>query len=112
MIKVNNIAKAFEGRPVITDVSFMVERGEGFTIIGPSGCGKSTILKILIGLLKPDHGTILIDGEDITGFSVEQMHAVRSKFGFVFQGAALFDSMTVYDNVAFGLREKGVRSNS
>lgn len=97
---------------MISDVSFLVERGEGFTIIGPSGCGKSTILKILIGLLRPDSGNILIDGEDITDFSVEQMHEVRSKFGFVFQGAALFDSMSVYDNVAFGLREKGFKNKS
>lgn len=97
---------------MISDVSFLVERGEGFTIIGPSGCGKSTILKILIGLLRPDSGNILIDGEDITDFSVEQMHEVRAKFGFVFQGAALFDSMSVYDNVAFGLREKGFKNKS
>jgi phospholipid/cholesterol/gamma-HCH transport system ATP-binding protein len=112
MIKVNNIAKAFEGHQVIEDVSFSVEKGEGFTIIGPSGCGKSTILKILIGLLKPDRGSILIDGEDITEFSTEQMHAVRAKFGFVFQSAALFDSMNVYDNIAFGLREKGIKSKA
>lgn len=108
MIKVNNIAKSFEGRTILEDISFTVDRAQGFTIIGPSGCGKSTILKLLIGLIQADRGSILIDGEDITEFKPEEMHLVRAKFGFVFQGAALFDSMDVFDNVAFGLREKNM----
>jgi len=85
-------------------VSFRIENGESVAIIGRSGCGKSVLLKQLIGLMQPDTGEVLIDGENIVPMNERQLLRVRRKFGMVFQGSALFDSMTVAENVAFGLR--------
>jgi phospholipid/cholesterol/gamma-HCH transport system ATP-binding protein len=96
--------KDFDGQPVLDGVSFRIENGESVAIIGRSGSGKSVLLKHLIGLLQPDSGAVLIDGEDIVRMNERQLLRVRRKFGMVFQGAALFDSMTVAENVAFGLR--------
>jgi phospholipid/cholesterol/gamma-HCH transport system ATP-binding protein len=93
------------GRPILEDVSFVAGRGETIAIVGESGTGKSTILKLILRLLVPDSGTVAIDGEDITQLSFEGALEVRKKMGMVFQGAALFDSMTVYENVAYPLRE-------
>jgi phospholipid/cholesterol/gamma-HCH transport system ATP-binding protein len=104
MIDVRNLKKSFEGHPILDDVSFRVENGESVVIIGRSGGGKSVLLKHIIGLLKPDSGEVLIDGENIELMNERQLLRVRRKFGMVFQGAALFDSMTVAENVAFGLR--------
>jgi len=104
MIEVRNLCRSFAGRPVLDDVSFRIENGESVAIIGRSGSGKSVLLKHLIGLLQPDRGAVLIDGENIVGMNERQLLRVRRKFGMVFQGAALFDSMTVAENVAFGLR--------
>ena len=105
MIKVSNVNKYFKNRHVLKDISLEVKKGETLVIIGGSGSGKSTLLKLLIGLLKPDSGKILIDGEDITDMTEEQLDEVRLKMGMVFQYSALFDSMSVGDNVSFGLRE-------
>jgi phospholipid/cholesterol/gamma-HCH transport system ATP-binding protein len=92
-------------RPILEDVSFTARRGETVAIVGESGTGKSTILKLILRLLVPDSGTVAIDGEDITSLTFEEALEVRKKMGMVFQGAALFDSMTVFENVAYPLRE-------
>src|ERR1700690_969977 len=104
MIEVRHLKKGFGEQPVLNDISFRIENSESVAIIGRSGCGKSVLLKHLIGLLKPDRGEVLIDGEDIVRMNERQLLRVRRKFGMVFQGSALFDSMTVAENVAFGLR--------
>ncbi len=104
MIEVRGLKKSFGDHVVLDGVNLRIETGESVAIIGRSGGGKSVLLKHLIGLLKPDAGAVLIDGEDIVPMSERQLLRVRLKFGMVFQGAALFDSMTVAENVAFGLR--------
>jgi phospholipid/cholesterol/gamma-HCH transport system ATP-binding protein len=104
MIEARNLQKSFGAQKVLDGVSFRIENGESVVIIGRSGGGKSVLLKHLIGLLKPDSGEVLIDGENIELMNERQLLRVRRKFGMVFQGAALFDSMTVAENVAFGLR--------
>jgi phospholipid/cholesterol/gamma-HCH transport system ATP-binding protein len=104
MIEVRSLHKQFNGHPVLEDVSFRIDNGESVAIIGRSGSGKSVLLKHLIGLLQPDAGTVVIDGESIVGMNERRLLGVRRKFGMVFQGAALFDSMTVAENVSFGLR--------
>jgi phospholipid/cholesterol/gamma-HCH transport system ATP-binding protein len=104
MIEARNLQKSFGGQKVLDGVSFRIENGESVVIIGRSGGGKSVLLKHLIGLLKPDSGEVLIDRENIELMNERQLLRVRRNFGMVFQGAALFDSMTVAENVAFGLR--------
>jgi phospholipid/cholesterol/gamma-HCH transport system ATP-binding protein len=104
MIEARNLHKQFNGHSVLDDVSFRTENGESVAIIGRSGSGKSVLLKHLIGLLQPDRGEVLIDGESLVAMDERRLLGVRRKFGMVFQGAALFDSMTVAENVAFGLR--------
>ncbi len=104
MIETRHLQKSFGGEPVLGDITFRIENGESVAIIGRSGCGKSVLLKHLIGLLKPDGGEVLIDSENIVPMNERQLLRVRRKFGMVFQGSALFDSMTVAENVAFGLR--------
>ena len=101
MIEARNLEKSFGAQKVLDGVSFRIENGETVAIIGRSGGGKSVLLKHLIGLLKPDSGEVLIDGENIELMNERQLLRVRRKFGMVFQGAALFDSMTVAENVAF-----------
>jgi phospholipid/cholesterol/gamma-HCH transport system ATP-binding protein len=104
MIEARHLQKSFDGQKVLDDVSLRIENGESVVIIGRSGGGKSVLLKHLIGLLKPDSGEVLIDGQNIEMMNERQLLRVRRNFGMVFQGAALFDSMTVAENVAFGLR--------
>jgi phospholipid/cholesterol/gamma-HCH transport system ATP-binding protein len=103
MIEARNLEKSFGAQKVLDGVSFRIENGETVAIIGRSGGGKSVLLKHLIGLVKPDSGEVFIDGENIEPMNERQLLRVRRKFGMVFQGAALFDSMTVAENVAFGL---------
>jgi len=105
MIRVVNLKKAFNGQEVLRGVNLEVPKGEITTIIGRSGGGKSVFLKHLVGLLKPDSGEIYVDGVDITKLKGSALDKVKRKFGMVFQGAALFDSLTVLDNLAFPLRE-------
>jgi phospholipid/cholesterol/gamma-HCH transport system ATP-binding protein len=93
---------------ILDRLSFKVMKGETKIILGGSGGGKSTIIKLVLGLLKPDEGRVLVDGEDITDYSEERMMHVRKKIGMVFQEGALFDSLSVYDNVAYRLHEQGV----
>jgi len=104
MIEVRNLQKSFGANKVLDGVGLRIENGESVVIIGRSGGGKSVLLKHLVGLLQPDSGEILIDGENIGPLNERQLLRVRRKFGMVFQGAALFDSMSVAENVAFGLR--------
>jgi len=106
MIEVSHLKKNFGSHVILDDVSFRVENGESIAIIGRSGGGKSVLLKHLIALLSPDSGQVLIDGEDLCGLNERQLLRVRRKFGMLFQGAALFDSMTVAENVAFALRRE------
>jgi phospholipid/cholesterol/gamma-HCH transport system ATP-binding protein len=106
MIEVRDLTKSFTGHDVLEGVSFRIEKGESVVIIGRSGGGKSVLLKHLIGLLQPDAGQVLIEGEDIVPMNERQLLRVRGNFGMLFQGAALFDSMTVAENVAFAFRRK------
>src|SRR5208337_4565692 len=106
MIRVENLWKSFGRQEVLRGVSFEVKQGEFMALIGGSGGGKSLLLKLLVSLLKPDKGQIWVSGRDVAVFSRPELESLRSRIGFVFQGGALFDSMTVYDNVAFPLREK------
>jgi phospholipid/cholesterol/gamma-HCH transport system ATP-binding protein len=107
-IEFRNVTMEFDNRKVLNDLSFKVMKGETKIILGGSGCGKSTTIKLVLGLLKPDSGQILVDGEDITHYSEVQMMRVRKKIGMIFQEGALFDSLSVYENVAFKLHEQGV----
>ena len=106
MIEVRNLTKRFGSHLILNEVSFRVETGESVVIIGRSGGGKSVLLKHLIGLLKPETGGVLIDGEDIVPMNERQLLVVRRKFGMLFQSAALFDSMTVAENIAFPFRRE------
>ena len=104
MIEVRDLQKNFGAQRVLDGVNFCIEKGESVVIIGRSGSGKSVLLKHIIGLLTPDAGHVLIEGEDIVGMNERELLRVRRKFGMLFQGAALFDSMTVAENVAFAFR--------
>jgi phospholipid/cholesterol/gamma-HCH transport system ATP-binding protein len=106
-IEFRDVVLAFDDRIVLNKLSFKVLKGETKIILGGSGGGKSTIIKLVLGLLKPDEGRILVDGEDITDYNEVQMMVVRKKIGMVFQEGALFDSLSVYDNVAYRLHEQG-----
>ena len=112
MITLRDVHKSFNGNHVLRGLTLTVAGGEMFALIGRSGLGKSVLLKHIVGLMKPDRGEILIDGMNINRLGGKQLEDVRKKFGFLFQEGALFDSMTVYDNVAFPLREKTKLSES
>ena len=117
MIRLEHIAKSFEGTAVLDDVSLDIREGETLAVIGRSGSGKSVLMKHAIGLLTPDEGRVFVDGADIHDVSYKELRYVRRKFGVLFQGGALFDSMSSFDNVAFPLRtfttqsEREVRQN-
>src|SRR5262252_11137631 len=106
-IEFRNVSKAFGSLKVLDDVSFYVDPGETLCILGRSGVGKSVSLNHIMGFLKPDSGRVIVAGEDITYFAEEQLEPVRKKVTMVFQNGALFDSLTVGENVAFPLRERG-----
>ena len=106
MIEVESLYKSFDGVQVLKGVSFKVGQGEVLALIGRSGYGKSVLLKHLAGLLKPDQGRVLLDGRAIGSLKGRTLLQLRARLGFLFQGGALFDSMTLFDNVAFPLREK------
>lgn len=107
-IEFRNVTFAYDDQPVLNDISFRVLRGELLVVLSASGGGKSTILKLALGLMKPDEGRILIDGEDITDHDEEALNRVRQRIGVGFQEGALFDSLSVYENVAFRCHENGV----
>lgn len=107
-IEFRDVHLSFEDKKILDGISFTVRRGETKVILGRSGGGKSTTIRLILGLLKPDSGRIFIDGEDITDYTEIEMMDVRRKIGMVFQEGALFDSLSVYDNVAYRLHEQGV----
>jgi phospholipid/cholesterol/gamma-HCH transport system ATP-binding protein len=107
IISFHDVAISFNGRAVLKDVNFFVHRGQTLCILGRSGVGKSVALRLLMGFLKPDSGLIRVEGQEITGMSENQMQEVRKRVTMVFQNGALFDSMSVRENVAFPLRERG-----
>lgn len=98
------LVKSFDELQVLRGVDLEINEGKTVAIIGESGCGKSVLLKIIIGLLKPDSGSVLLDGQDITKIEYKELVEIRKRFGMVFQGSALFDSLTVDENVGLGLR--------
>jgi len=103
-----DVWKSFDDMKVLQDVSFGVEEGETFAILGPSGVGKTVTLTLAVGLLKPDSGQIIVDGEDITKMSESELAHVRRNVQLVFQSGALFDSLSVWENVAFPLSDQGL----
>src|SRR5467141_3902143 len=110
MIAVHGLVKTIGAQEILRGVDLDVARGETLAIIGRSGGGKSVLLKHLVGLMRPDAGEIWIEGQNIIGMSERALGAIRQKIGILFQGAALFDSMTVAENIAFPLREAGERN--
>ena len=106
VIEFRDVHLSFDDKVILDGVSFSIRRGETKMILGRSGGGKSTTIRLILGLLKPDSGQVLIDGEDITDLTEEEMMHVRQKIGMVFQEGALFDSISVYENVAYRLREQ------
>jgi phospholipid/cholesterol/gamma-HCH transport system ATP-binding protein len=107
MIDVSDVHKSFGTQPVLRGVSLRIGRGEAVVIIGRSGGGKSILLKHLIGLIRPDSGAVRIDGQDLCPMNERQLLGVRRQFGMLFQMAALFDSLNVYENVSFVLKREG-----
>lgn len=107
-VEFRHVTLAYDDHVVLDDISFKLNQGELLIVLSSSGGGKSTILKLAIGLLKPDDGRILIDGEDITDYDEEPLNVVRQRIGMDFQEGALFDSLSVYDNVAFRCHENHV----
>ncbi|HYE58790.1 MAG TPA: ATP-binding cassette domain-containing protein [Rhodothermales bacterium] len=104
MIQIEHLSKSFEGRNVLRDVNLTINDGDTVALIGRSGSGKSVLMKHIVGLLRPDEGRVIVDGQDINAISYSELRRVRKQFGVLFQGGALFDSMSVFDNVAFPLR--------
>lgn len=105
LFAIRNLSKSYGPKPVLDDLSFEVEKGECFVILGRSGCGKSVTLRQLNGLEKPDSGAVFFDGTDIAELSEKDLVPIRQRVAMLFQGGALFDSMSVYENVAFPVRE-------
>ncbi|RPH95537.1 ABC transporter ATP-binding protein [candidate division KSB1 bacterium] len=104
MIEIRSLYKSFRDKQVLRGVDLTIENGESITIIGQSGCGKSVLLKHLVGLLQPESGAVIVDGRNITTAKRKELYDIRKRFGVLFQGAALFDSMTVEENVSLALR--------
>jgi phospholipid/cholesterol/gamma-HCH transport system ATP-binding protein len=110
MIEISNLHKSFGMKKVLSGVDLRIETGDTICIIGKSGCGKSVLLKHIVGLLDPDNGYVKVDGKVISDLDNKQLFELRRKIGFVFQGSALFDSLTVFENVTIGLYEHGIRN--
>ncbi len=107
IVEVDNVSVSFDGQPVLRDISLNIPPGQTLALLGESGCGKTVLMKSIIGLVQPTYGTVSFDGEDINQMNDRHLSHVRLRFGFVFQNAALFDSMTIGQNVAFPLRQHG-----
>ncbi len=107
MIEYNNVWKSYGDNRVLKGISLDIREGETFFVLGQTGAGKTVMVRLLVGLIRPDSGSVRIDGEDITGFSEQEFQRIRQKCGMVFQLPTLFDSMTVFENIAFGLRRLG-----
>lgn len=106
LIRFEKVNKAFGPKVIYAGLDLVVHKGETITVLGPSGSGKSVMLKMLIGLLEADGGRILFQGKDVVAMQDDELYAVRRKIAYLFQGAALFDSLNVFENVAYGLREQ------
>lgn len=111
-ILLDGVTKCFGDRAILDGVSLSIEPGESLAIIGQSGSGKSVTLKCILGLIRPDAGSILVDGESVVGLSGKDQERVRAKFGMLFQGSALFDSLPVWRNVTFGLTQGRLRDTA
>jgi phospholipid/cholesterol/gamma-HCH transport system ATP-binding protein len=105
MVEIINLHKSFGSKQVLRGVNLQIDEGQTLAIIGPSGCGKSVLLKHIVGLLIPDSGEVIIDSKNIAEYSTDELYEKRREFGFLFQGAALFDSMTVEENIALPITE-------
>ncbi len=105
MIEINNLHKSFGSNKVLNGINLNIEKGETLVIIGRSGCGKSVLIKHIVGLLSPDSGYVKVEGKIVDEISTNELYQLRRKFGFLFQGSALFDSMTVEENVSLSLTE-------
>ncbi|RKY92852.1 MAG: ABC transporter ATP-binding protein, partial [Ignavibacteriae bacterium] len=109
MVALNDVSFKLEGNQILENISMQVNEGGTEIILGPSGAGKSSILKVILRLWKPQNGQVIINGEDITNYSERQLLRIRRKMGIVFQGNALFDSLTVAENAAYFLKEQGIK---
>ncbi len=107
MIEISNLHKRFGSNNVLNGINLRIEKGETIAIIGKSGCGKSVLIKHIVGLLYPDSGYVNVEGQIISELKIKELYELRKKFGYLFQGAALFDSMTVEENVSLPLVESG-----
>ncbi len=112
MIEIRDLQKSFADKKVLQGVDLDIENGQTTTIIGGSGSGKSVLFKHIIGLMKPDSGSVMVDGEDITKINEKGLYCLVDKFGLVFQSGALFDSMTVGENIAFGIKNRNKMSHA
>ncbi len=110
MIEIIDLHKSFGQKSVLNGVTLTIPTGESKCIIGKSGCGKSVLIKHIVGLLSPDKGKVMVDGQEIETLSLEDLFRLRQKIGFVFQGSALFDSYNVFENIVVGLYEHGLRN--
>ena len=110
IIKLENVYKSFGDKHVLQGISLEIYEGETFVILGPSGCGKSVTLKIITGLLKPDAGDVTVAGKNLTLIREPELNKIRRNMGMLFQNAALFDSLTVGENISFGLDQSGTYS--
>jgi phospholipid/cholesterol/gamma-HCH transport system ATP-binding protein len=111
-IELQDVALSFEEKRVLADVSFSVGSGETLFLLGVTGSGKSVLLKLMLGLLKPDAGHVFVEGTDLVPLSEERLHPIRRRMGIVFQEGAIFDSLSVYENVAYRLREEGLENEA
>lgn len=105
MIRIQNVFFSFDKKPVLQGLNLHIQRGDTTVVMGQSGCGKSVLLKLIVGLFKPDSGEIWVDGEEVTHLKEKELDQVRKKIGMLFQSSALFDSMNVFENVAFMLHQ-------
>lgn len=105
-IELKDVKKSFGSKVVLDGISLTINKGESLVVIGGSGTGKSVLIKCILGLLRPDSGSIMIDGEEVTGLRGEKRNELMRKFGMLFQGGALFDSLTVWENITFAVRQK------
>jgi len=112
MIEIINLCKSFGDHKVLDNLNLTINTGETTVVIGRSGCGKSVLLKHIIGVMRPDYGQIFIDGKDITRLNTKQLKETRMKFGMLFQGSALFDSLSVWENVGFNMLEHTTKTKS
>ena len=108
VIELREVSLTFEEKPVLSRISFRADQGETLFLLGVTGAGKSVLLKLILGLIKPDSGQVLVHGRDLTPLSEDELDPIRRRMGIVFQEGALFDSLSVYENVAYRLREAGI----